>query len=810
MSRNILASAGGALGLLVLAPVMAAAADTPAYGPAPAWVQPQTLSAESPEKSGAAVQVVLYDMQVNLAPATSEIYTDKALLIQTPQGLAGVGNIAVSWQPETDLLTIHKLRILRAGMEIDVLATGQTFSVMRREDRLEYAALSGTLTAAIQPEGLQVGDRVEFAFTLRRTDSLLGGVPEQIIGVAPGAVIGRVHLRARWPADYKMAWQASFLDDVKESRAASFTEIATTRNNDEPLIQPAGAPSRFAALRLVQMSGHKSWDEISRLLFPLFDSASRLPPDSALRAELGRIRAATTDQKGRAEAVLRLVQDQIRYVYLGMNDARIVPAAVETTWSRRYGDCKAKTALLLALLRDLGIDAEAVMVSSSAGDALPTRLPMIGLFDHVLVRATIAGKTYWLDGTRSGDRLLDDLPVPGYRWGLPLRAASSAGLLQIEPVPPARPMSETTIVVDASADARKTVRFNAETLLRAEAAFATQQVISALSDKQRDTALRAFWTRQSYWSDNWDEVTIRSVKADFDDARGQLRLAMEGEGVMNWQGDQHLVGALSIGDVVDLKREAGPNSDAPFLVAFPAYESFHQRIKLPRAGAGFSVVGADVERTIAGTEYRRSARITNGEFVAEASTRSVKIEFPASEAPAAQKALRTLWDDSLYVALPEEEEEPDEASAPCSPVSDEVKAMKGAGTLPLRRTSLTLLSIAPAAGTSVQRKDLLVIDLDYSVVDFKPGDFHISAQFDHDTPGSSTSGSFKGYPELTTPEGRLHFCYPMKKILDVKGVKRPLSVRFLLLKKYDEDGTTISVAETSPLVFPVEESPGVP
>ena len=41
-----------------------------------------------------------------------------------------------------------------------------------------------------------------------------------------------------------------------------------------------------------------------------------------------------------------------------------------TTWSRRYGDCKGKTALLIALLRGLGIEAEAALVSTDFGDGL--------------------------------------------------------------------------------------------------------------------------------------------------------------------------------------------------------------------------------------------------------------------------------------------------------------------------------------------------------------------------------------------------------------------------------------------------------
>lgn len=78
----------------------------------------------------------------------------------------------------------------------------------------------------------------------------------------------------------------------------------------------------------------------------------------------------------RAAAALKLVQQDVRYIYIGLNGGNLSPATAEETWQRRYGDCKAKTVLLLALLRELGIEAEAVLVNNSgADDGLDERLP---------------------------------------------------------------------------------------------------------------------------------------------------------------------------------------------------------------------------------------------------------------------------------------------------------------------------------------------------------------------------------------------------------------------------------------------------
>src|SRR3546814_9438682 len=79
------------------------------------------------------------------------------------------------------------------------------------------------------------------------------------------------------------------------------------------------------------------------------------------------------------------------------------------------------------LLARLGIEAEAVLANNSGGDdGLDERLPNPGMFDHVLVRARIDGKTYWLDGTLPPVAGPGATPAIAYRWILPLTEAGGA------------------------------------------------------------------------------------------------------------------------------------------------------------------------------------------------------------------------------------------------------------------------------------------------------------------------------------------------------------------------------------------------
>src|SRR5690606_5868161 len=144
----------------------------------------------------------------------------------------------------------------------------------------------------------------------------------------------------------------------------------------------------------------RDWGDVAATMKPLYDRTRQLEADSPLHAEIERIRALSDDPAVQALAALRLVQDQVRYVALMMGEGALTPATADETWRRRFGDCKGKTVLLLALLDGLSIAADPALVSLVEGDGMNERLPSISAFDHVLVRAVIGDDVYWLDGTR--------------------------------------------------------------------------------------------------------------------------------------------------------------------------------------------------------------------------------------------------------------------------------------------------------------------------------------------------------------------------------------------------------------------------
>lgn len=617
------------------------AADALKFGPPPAWVHPQLIPAAKP--TDAPVALLLNDEQIVFERGKVTTYSDAAIKIQNSQGLAA-GNLAFVWQPSTDTVTVNKLVIRRGDKVIDVLASGQTFTILRRETNLDAATLDGTLTATIQPEGLQQGDILELATTLEHSDPVLKGHVEAMFGTWDGLPIQLAHAQLSWPSDLHVSVrQTANLPAARKSSAGGMNMLELSAQNVDPLVAPKGAPERFQIGRLAEASDFSSWSDLADLMTPLFRDAAVIPASGPLHDEVEKIRASTSDPKTRATQALALVQDRVRYVALLMGQGGYVPASAEQTWSRRFGDCKGKTALLLGILHSLGIQAEPVLAQVKLGDMVAERLPMIGLFNHVLVRAHIGGKDYWLDGTRTGDTDLDSIEIPDFGWALPLVA--HAQLVHMVPAPLDWPNLEHLVSVDASIGIYADAPITISEIYRGDTAVALNTVYSAATAEQRDQALRQ--KADSYF----DDFKVSSSSVQFDKAKSQLDLIIKGSAKLNWKDNWFYIPTSSIAFDPDFDRPDGPLHDVPLAVDHPRFVKDEATIRLPPGFAAKQELSAPVHETLAGVQYDRSETVAGDVLKVDSSERSIAPEVAYKDAIAAAPRLRALNNDDVYLGI---------------------------------------------------------------------------------------------------------------------------------------------------------------
>jgi transglutaminase-like putative cysteine protease len=640
--------------VLVVALANAAWADEkPAYGPPAAWVQVAEVPPPPGDDQAPALQAVLDDSQALLGKDGLYSYNRRIVRVTKPEGLAS-GSRTITWQPDRDKVTLHGLAIIRDGQRIDLLKNGEDVLVLRREKDLERAMLDGRMTATIQIKDLRVGDMVDWSASVERRDPILGRRVSAFERMSwPGAA-GRYRVRMLWADGTPMVWKTTAgYPDPKIGKAGDLNELLVDQTSATAPKPPAGAPYRFQRVGELQATTYRGWADVVAPMAALYAEAMTLKADSPIKAEIAAIAAASPDPKVRAFTALKLVEDKTRYLLLAMGDGGYKPASADETWARRFGDCKGKTVLLLAILKGLNIQAEPVVVfASPAADGLDQRVPSANQFNHVLVRATIDGKAYWLDGTRSGDRGgLQTLSAPPFLWGLPIKASDAA----LEPIvqrSPTRPDLDVAMRFDATAGLDKPAKAVVTMTLRGESGRSMARVIENAPRADIERNLRQNFSTTNSWM---KIATLDWTVAD----DGAVTITMAGDADMEWRLNDD-VGLMEWrlpmsgnGKPAQFpRREPGPNADAPYATSFPSFKKALVEVTLPNGGAGFTVKGPVFNGQLANADVVRTSDIQGGKARFFESDQSTGRELPFDQAEEANKVRRRLAEQAMIIRAP--------------------------------------------------------------------------------------------------------------------------------------------------------------
>lgn len=494
--------------------------------PVPEWVVASEPLAVPEDPQGAA----FFRQQDTIAHLTEDgaySFQSQTIRILSSQALQA-GNIAIAWNPAAGPAAVHSLKIRRGSRVIDVLEQS-SFEILRREDMLEQAMLTGMLTAVLQVPDLRVGDDLELSYTVPLHDPTLRDVSHGLLFLSEAPPQGRFRLRLSWEDGQEPSIRLT--DDFKQIASRTDNAISLDFDNPDIVSAPRFAPPRYAWNRVLEFSDFEGWSGVSSRFHQLYASASAVAPDSPLQEEIAIIAESHASDFDRMQAALKLVQQQVRYIYIGLNGGNLTPASAEETWQRRYGDCKGKTALLLALLAGLGIDAEGVLVSNAlVTDGLDTKLPNPALFDHIIVRATIDGETYYLDGTLP--EVIEARPDPflPYQWILPLSETGSDPE-ELERNVLALPQEIGLFQIDASAGFDEPAKRVHTTISRGATALQEYLTLTSVSPSQLTAALQSNLAGSALW-DNIEAVDYR-----FDRETQASILTITGTGPVDWEND---------------------------------------------------------------------------------------------------------------------------------------------------------------------------------------------------------------------------------------------------------------------------------
>ncbi|KPF47906.1 hypothetical protein IP80_13060 [beta proteobacterium AAP65] len=403
-------------------------------GAIPAWVvappAPDANAPKAPAVGSRREQLV--DLQTNHSTPKPQIFVRIRSVALDAGALGGVSQWQIGYNPAFQTVRIHHASVQRDGQRSERLAEAR-IEPMRREQRLEQQVLDGGETLLVVLSDVRVGDAVELAYTVEGENPIFEGRISGGMRLAYDTPVDLLHHRWVLPANKTVFTKPLAGKDEAEKFTEGNTQVLrAVRHQVTGIVQEQGTPPWFKIYPAIDISEYASWSEVDAWAQRLFTLPSPTPPAVAAKAEA--LKATGLKDEALISEALRFVQDEVRYLSVSLGESSHRPKPPQQTLAELLGDCKDKTVLLNALLRELGFDAQAALVSVQRNRGVRDYLPSHEIFDHVITRVAHQGRVWFLDATVNGQGLqMESRAQFPYGAALVVGAGSE---LQTVPEPP--------------------------------------------------------------------------------------------------------------------------------------------------------------------------------------------------------------------------------------------------------------------------------------------------------------------------------------------------------------------------------------
>ncbi|QBY04650.1 DUF3857 domain-containing protein [Thalassotalea sp. HSM 43] len=371
------------------------AKDAPIKQSTPAWVDQFSLDSEVEKSPFEQLTYLLLDRQVNNTLEQKQKYYRYSYRLNNTSGVAENADIRISFAPDYETLLIHQINIIRNGKVIDKLDMSK-IRVVNDETEQDSQILNGQVAALLVLEDARVGDIIDYSFTIEGSNPVFKDNFSYISGLGWSIAINQV--RYRFILDKDMPIYSKVSDssvEIKTIPHPTHKVLAVDLANTKKRHMDDNAPSWHNPYPYLQLSSYQSWNQVALWADDLFS----VKPDSnsELATYINELKQLPSEQA--IDSAITFVQDEVRYFGIEIAENSHLPHAPNEVFNNRYGDCKDKTLLLTTIFRELGIEASPALVSTDMQHNVRDYLPTHSLFNHVIVKAEVDGKQYWIDPT---------------------------------------------------------------------------------------------------------------------------------------------------------------------------------------------------------------------------------------------------------------------------------------------------------------------------------------------------------------------------------------------------------------------------
>ena len=378
--------------------------------------------------------------------------------ILNQDGAEAWGEQSFSYSSGSERLTVNWIRVLKPN--------GDVISAQPAHEQESLAPVafdapvySDEKVRRVTLSGVAPGTLVDWSYTVERVKPLVPGDYYSGWRVTTGLLTRRSRLIVDVPSSVTPRIQERNVHFKRLDVESHGRRVYTWATKDVQKIQgePFAASPNTLSVH-IDVAAPISWADLAKWYAGL--STGRYALNPALETQLAEHVKDAHTLEDSLRAVHRWVSQDFRYVSLSLGIGGYLPRMPAQVLETRYGDCKDKATLFIALVRRLGLKAYPVLLSAS-GSADST-LPTVQQFDHMIAavdRPEKNGGRIYLDLT---SELTPYGELPPAEEGSFVLVVHDDGTFEEVTLPetaPAANRSDTHIVGELSADGHFTGRY---------------------------------------------------------------------------------------------------------------------------------------------------------------------------------------------------------------------------------------------------------------------------------------------------------------------------------------------------------------
>ena len=322
--------------------------------------------------------------------------------VMTQRGAEGWDSIDVEWKPWHEDKPTMRARVVTPDNAVHPLDP-KTISDAPARDEDDKTYGDGRVLRAPLP-AIAPGSVVEEEEVLKENAAFFGAgvVVRDYFGRRVPVQNSKLVLDA--PDSLSLRYVPRMLPEVKPQKAEANGRIRVVFEMGpmEALDEiESYLPKEIAAQPEVAFSTGTSWQAIA-------DGYGRVVDEKASQKDVqslvNGLISGKTSRDEKAGAIVRFLSREIRYTGVEFGDAAVIPHPPAETLKHKYGDCKDKATLAVAMLRAAGIPAYVALLNVGNRQDVESELPGMGLFDHAIVYVP-GNPDLWIDPTDEYARL---------------------------------------------------------------------------------------------------------------------------------------------------------------------------------------------------------------------------------------------------------------------------------------------------------------------------------------------------------------------------------------------------------------------